>query len=141
MVKGLMVVQGLVLGLGFAGAAYADGSDAITKAGLTATDGGVIYRTVCQGCHMADGKGAVGAARFPALAGSAKLSAADYPVYVVANGFGGMPWFADKLSDVQIAAVVNYVRTHFGNDYRDAVKPSDVAEQRPAPEATRPDID
>jgi mono/diheme cytochrome c family protein len=35
------------------------------------------------------------------------------------------------MDDDQIAAVVNYVRTHFGNDYKDAVTPADVKAVRP----------
>jgi mono/diheme cytochrome c family protein len=34
-------------------------------------DGEVIYRTVCQGCHMPNAQGAVGAGAYPALAGDA----------------------------------------------------------------------
>jgi mono/diheme cytochrome c family protein len=30
------------------------------------------------------------------------------------------------LTDQQIADVVNYVRTHFGNSYKDRVAPADV---------------
>jgi mono/diheme cytochrome c family protein len=30
------------------------------------------------------------------------------------------------MSDDQLAAVVNYLRTHFGNNYRDAVTSEDV---------------
>jgi mono/diheme cytochrome c family protein len=30
-----------------------------------------------------------------------------------------------------VAAVVNYVRTHFGNQYQDAVTPDDVKQARP----------
>ncbi|WP_342628170.1 cytochrome c [Nguyenibacter vanlangensis] len=121
--------------------ARADSADAIAGRAIATNDGGAIYRTLCQGCHMADGRGAAGAARFPALAGNPKLAAAGYPAYVVLNGFGGMPWFADKLSDTQVAAVVNYVRSHFGNHYADTVGPADIAPQRPAAEAIRPDID
>ena len=33
-------------------------------------------------------------------------------------------------TDQQIAEVVNYVRSHFGNRYRDAIKPADVAAMR-----------
>ena len=46
-------------------------------------DGEVIYRTVCQGCHMPDAQGAVGAGTYPALAADAKLAEAEYPVLVV----------------------------------------------------------
>jgi mono/diheme cytochrome c family protein len=31
-------------------------------------DGEAIYKGVCQGCHMPDAKGAVGAGAYPALA-------------------------------------------------------------------------
>jgi len=42
------------------------------------------------------------------------------------HGLNGMPPFADMMTDQQIADVVNYVRTHFGNRYRDAVTPAEV---------------
>ena len=45
---------------------------------------------------------------------------------MVSHGNGGMPSFKDYLSDEQIAAVVNYVRTHFDNHYADTVKIDDV---------------
>jgi mono/diheme cytochrome c family protein len=90
-----------------------------------------VFVHVCAGCHMPDAKGAVGAARYPALAQNSKLSVASYPVFMVTNGRAGMPSFARLLDDDQIAAVVNYVRTHFGNDYKDAVTPADVKAARP----------
>jgi mono/diheme cytochrome c family protein len=37
-----------------------------------------------------------------------------------------MPPLGDMLSDEQVAAVVNYVRTHFGNNYSDAATADDV---------------
>jgi mono/diheme cytochrome c family protein len=40
-------------------------------------DGEVVYRTVCQDCHMAEAQGAVGAGTYPALANDPKLAAAD----------------------------------------------------------------
>jgi mono/diheme cytochrome c family protein len=94
-------------------------------------DGEVIYRTVCQGCHMPDAQGAVGAGAYPALAGDAKLAEAEYPVLVVVNGSKGMPPFGALLDDEQVAAVVNYVRSHFGNSYPDSVSPADVKAARP----------
>lgn len=94
-------------------------------------DGEVIYRTVCQGCHMPDAQGAVGAGAYPALANDPKLAAAGYPVLVVVNGSKGMPPFGAPLDDEQVAAVVNYVRSHFGNSYPDSVSPDDVGVARP----------
>ena len=38
---------------------------------------------------------------------------------MVVNGQKAMPSFHSQLDDVQIAAVVHYVRTSLGNDYRD----------------------
>jgi len=88
--------------------------------------GEAIYKGVCQGCHMADAKGAVGAGAYPALAKNENLETAAYPVSIVLKGQKAMPFFAMQLDDQQIADVVNYVRTHFGNKYRDKVKPADV---------------
>src|SRR5579872_2867580 len=88
--------------------------------------GQAIFVGVCQGCHMPDAKGAVGAGMYPALAKNPKLEVAGYPVSVVVNGQKAMPAFGPMLSDQQIADVINYVRTHFGNNYKDAVKPADV---------------
>jgi mono/diheme cytochrome c family protein len=96
-------------------------------------DGEAVFRDVCAACHMPDARGAVGAGRYPALASNPKLSVAGYPVFMVVNGQGAMPSFAALLDDVQIAGVVNYVRTHFGNDYRDTVSPADVKLVRPPP--------
>ena len=85
-----------------------------------------LFANVCQGCHMSDGKGAAGAGTYPSLAGNGNLEAGGYPVSVVVNGRRGMPPFGPMMSDDQVAAVVNYVRTHFGNRYRDAVTSEDV---------------
>jgi mono/diheme cytochrome c family protein len=107
--------------------ANADAAANVVGASTTSVDGQVIYTQVCQGCHQANAKGAIGAAAIPALAGNAKLQNAGYPVYVVLNGEGGMPWLGTMLNDAQVASVVSYVRTHFGNHWTDKVAPQDVA--------------
>jgi mono/diheme cytochrome c family protein len=89
-------------------------------------DGEALFRSICQGCHMPDAKGAKGAGMYPALAGNANLEAAGYPLTVVVHGRKGMPAFGNYLNDAQVAAVVNYVRGHFGNGYQDAVSADDV---------------
>ncbi len=94
-------------------------------------DGEVIYRTSCQACHMSAGEGASGAGVYPALAKNSKLQARRYPVYIVVNGSKAMPPFRNLLDDEQVPAVVNYMRTHFGNGYRDTVSASDVKSARP----------
>ena len=85
-----------------------------------------LFASVCRGCHMSDGKGAVGAGSYPSLAGDKNLHAGGYPVTVVVKGQRAMPPFGAMMSDDQIAAVVNYLRTHFGNNYQDAVTAEDV---------------
>lgn len=109
--------------------------DAFAKA-----SGEEIYQHVCQGCHMPDGRGATGAGTYPALAGNAHLASAEFTAVTVALGRNNMPHFAPQpeiggfeafvtlhLDDRQIAAVVNYVRSHFGNHYTDELTPADVA--------------
>jgi mono/diheme cytochrome c family protein len=93
----------------------------------TPVTGEQVYKAVCQACHMADAKGGTGAGTIPALAGNKTLAVSAYPVMMVANGKGAMPWFRDMLNPQQITNVVNYVRTHFGNTYKDTVKVEEVA--------------
>lgn len=92
-----------------------------------ARTGEEVYKTYCQACHMADGKGAVGAAAFPALANNPRMGTTPYAAYIVANGKGGMPWFKDVLSKEQARELLTYLRTHFGNDFKEPVTPDDVA--------------
>ena len=101
--------------------------------------GEAIFQGICQGCHMADAKGAVGAGAYPALANNPRLGAAIYPITVVVNGQRAMPPFGKPnppfafegyLTDVQIANVLNYVRTHFGNRYKDVITSAAVKAAR-----------
>jgi mono/diheme cytochrome c family protein len=89
-----------------------------------------LFVNVCRGCHMADGRGVAGAGTYPSLEGNKNLEASGYPVTVVVNGQRGMPAFGAMMSDEQVAAVVNYLRTHFGNNYKDAVTAEDVKSVR-----------
>ena len=93
---------------------------------FTEENGADLYAGVCQACHMPDGKGATGAGTYPSLAGDSNLAAGGSPVAVVVNGQRGMPPVGFMMNDAQVAAVVNYVRTHFGNNYPDAVTAEDV---------------
>ena len=115
---------GLMLAAGLATAAIAQ------RASPYPYDSGKdIYEHVCQGCHMPDAKGAVGAGMYPALAGNAKLRAPLYPVLVILRGQKAMPAFSE-LSDNQVAAVTNYIRTGFGNSGPGEVTAAQVKDQR-----------
>lgn len=89
--------------------------------------GASVYGSYCSSCHQADGQGMPGV--FPPIAGDPVVNAEDPSEHVdiVLHGLHGreiggvayvspMPAFGDQLSDDQIAAVVNYQRTSFGND-------------------------
>ncbi len=80
---------------------------------------------------MRDGRGAAGAGSYPSLVEDSNLEAGGYPVYVVVRGQRAMPPVGRMMSDDQVASVVNYVRTHFGNRYQDAVTADDVKQVRP----------
>src|SRR5215216_1871302 len=92
--------------------------------------GEALYANICQACHMEDGKGAAGAGLYPALANNLKLGTRSYPVYVVLHGSKAMPPMEKLLSDEQVAAVVNFIRTHFGNAYKDSVSAREVSAAR-----------
>jgi mono/diheme cytochrome c family protein len=87
-----------------------------------------VYQQVCQSCHMADAMGGVGAARIPGLASNPHLAVAAYPVIMVVKGHGAMPGFTDLLTSTEIADVVTYVRTHFGNAYPKPVTAAEVTQ-------------
>lgn len=99
-------------------------------AGATADAGGPgkgIYGRVCASCHLGNGKGVPGN-NIPPLAGS-ELVAADVsvPARIVLHGLRGpivrngvqingqMASWKDQLSDKEIADVLTYVRSAFGN--------------------------
>lgn len=98
---------------------------------IGATGGENVYRAICQGCHMPDGEGAVGAGAYPALADNENLEFPEYPIYIIINGQKAMPPLGDVLDDQQIADVVNYIQTHFGNKYGGEATAEMVGQNRP----------
>lgn len=98
---------------------------------LTQSGGKEVYDAVCAGCHMPDGEGAVGAGAYPALANNENLMTPDYPIYIILNGLKAMPPLGGILDDTQVADVVTYIRTSFGNNYtEDPATPERVSESR-----------
>ncbi|MEW9572986.1 cytochrome c [Rhodanobacter sp. Si-c] len=119
-----------VSGIAFAGQAEPAPENLVKGKQFIPDDGATLYHAICQGCHMPDAKGAQGAGSYPALADNPKLASAAYPAVMVLHGRNAMPSFGAALSDTQVAAVVNYVRTHFGNNYSDKLTAADVAKFR-----------
>ena len=120
-----VLVLGVILAAGGPAA-----SQEIRAGSFPMQSGADIFKGVCPGCHMPDAKGAVGAGKYPALASNTKLEEAGYPVSVILHGQKAMPWFSDYFTDDQVANVVNYIRTNFGNHYGGKVSAADVKAQR-----------
>ncbi|HEY8961854.1 MAG TPA: c-type cytochrome [Luteolibacter sp.] len=92
-----------------------------------AQDGGQLYATYCAACHGTQGEGAL-AGQFPPLAGSPwPVGVPDRAIKIVLNGLHGeidvngktwnleMPPQGAALPDDQVAAILTYVRTSWGN--------------------------
>ena len=90
----------------------------------TTRSGAEVYSTYCVHCHQKNGQGL--AKRYPPLAGSEWLQG-DKPTLIVLHGLKGeievkgkpynnvmAPW-GSVLNDAEIAGVVNYIRSSWGN--------------------------
>ena len=97
---------------------------------FTEQGGADLFNNVCAACHQPDAKGAIGAAAYPPLAADTKLASSDFLLAVLLDGLRGMPPVGSMMSDEQVADVVNYVRTHFGNSYAGAVSAAEVSAAR-----------
>ncbi|HEX2084286.1 MAG TPA: cytochrome c [Solirubrobacteraceae bacterium] len=64
-----------------------------------------VFADNCAACHGGDGGGGTG----PRLAGEDALTDADLVVRQIREGGGGMPDFADRLSDQELADVSAFV--------------------------------
>ena len=95
-----------------------------------------VFSTNCSSCHQANGKGQPGV--FPPLAGNAVVTGdASKVIHIVKDGLNGkisvngktyngqMPPWKGTLSDSDIAAVVTYIRSSWGN-HASAVTASQV---------------
>ncbi|MCU1748222.1 c-type cytochrome [Pseudomonas sp. 6D_7.1_Bac1] len=102
--------------------------------------GASVYIDNCAACHRTDGHGYTRV--FPALAGNPVLQSDDptslinivlkggtLPATHTAPSTFTMPAFAWRLSDQEVADVVNFIRTSWGNK-GPQIKPADVADLR-----------
>ena len=101
-------------------------SQTSTPVSATAANGATLFNSMCIGCHQPDGRGVPG--QFPPLAGNGDLYLSDdFPVLVLLFGMKGKAMIGDTtyqsemppfghLSDGDIAALVNYVRSAWAND-------------------------
>jgi mono/diheme cytochrome c family protein len=108
---------------------------------VAASNGAAIYEDRCAICHEPSGQGILGT--YPPLARNPHVTAKDPSAAVAAtlNGMlvditvrghryvGGMPGWRNWLSDADVAAVVTYIRTAWGN-HASAVSEAQVARIR-----------
>ncbi|MGB8518527.1 MAG: cytochrome c [Candidatus Tumulicola sp.] len=91
-----------------------------------ASPGATTYTANCASCHQPGGKGLAGS--FPPLAGNPVVSGdAQKVIHIVKYGLSGkimvgpdayngmMPPWGTQLSDDQIAGVITYIRSSWGN--------------------------
>jgi cytochrome c oxidase cbb3-type subunit 2 len=122
-------------------AASAPASSAATGGySYDATKGQALFTANCSACHQTTGEGVPGA--FPPLKGNAAVDDPDPALHIhtVLHGAHGvtiggvkytsaMPPFAGQLSDTDIADIINYERSSWGNHSKH-VTPADVAAVR-----------
>ena len=104
-----------------------------------ALSGEELYDQQCSVCHGAAGEGS---AAFPPLAGSTWVTGEEeIAIQILLHGMEGpvsvrdrtyrnlMPAFGARLSDAEVAALLSYVRTHWGNT-GDSVSAAEVRDVR-----------
>ena len=90
-----------------------------------------LYNDNCAACHQKAGQGIPGA--FPALKGDKiALGEPKAVAFLLLTGRGGMPAFKDSLSDADLATVMTYVRTAWGNKSK-PIAPAVFATARTGP--------
>jgi cytochrome c oxidase cbb3-type subunit 2 len=121
-------------------AQQAKADSTVAAAAKKKIDGAAIYANNCTSCHQNSGKGIQGA--FPSLVGTPYVTADDPTNHIrtVLYGLQGvtiegteyqgiMQPFSELLSDEEVAAVINYERTSWGND-APTITAEDVAKVR-----------
>lgn len=106
-----------------AGGSSASGNNTAAAGGTAPLpDGKALYQSNCAICHQANGEGIKGA--FPSLVESPVVVDDDAALHIkiLLKGYDArtqysvMPPFGNRLSDAEIAAIINFERTSWGND-------------------------
>jgi mono/diheme cytochrome c family protein len=121
----------------------ASGAGESVQSGYDAAKGKDLYMANCSACHLPGGEGVPGA--FPPLKGSGVVNKDDAAkhIQVVLNGMQGgraggvvyasaMPPFAGMLNDAEIADIIDFERSSWGN-HGAPVNATQVAAERARP--------
>ncbi len=113
------------LGAGASAGSSSTVAQSATGAGGAAAKGGQIFAQNCASCHQANGQGQAGV--FPALAGDKDVTGDPKAIIhtllygLQGKAIGGktyaaqMPAWKGQLSNADIAAVITYIRSSWGN--------------------------
>jgi mono/diheme cytochrome c family protein len=135
----------------FANAAMLDAYQPKSGAAAAMAQGKKVYEQICAACHGADGMGKPGQA--PPLTGSEIVTAKGYsrlahipllglngPIEIKGQQMSfpsGMAAMGAALSDADLAAVLSYIRTSWGNK-ADVVMPEDIKGVRAGMKQSQP---
>jgi mono/diheme cytochrome c family protein len=102
------------------------GAPITTATAAPSSAGGAEQFAICAGCHQSNGQGVAGV--YPPLAGSEIVAGKpEVPIGIILHGLNGpikvkgqsfnntMLALGSQLSDEQIAAILSYERSSFGN--------------------------
>lgn len=117
----------IALGAAVIASAFAAAHLGVPSTAAAAGEGKAIFESRCASCHQAAGEGISGT--FPPLAGNKDVTAANptriigivlhglnTPITVKGTQYnGGMPPWKGALTNADIAAVLTYVRSSWGN--------------------------
>jgi len=133
-----IVRQSLALTAAFCLVSFAGG-----RAFGDAPKGQALYTAYCSACHQPSGEGTPGT--FPPLKGSGVVTKDDATkhIHVVLDGLQGgkaggvayalaMPPFAAVLSDAEIADIIDYERSSWGNHGKPVTAAQVAAERAPS---------
>lgn len=109
--------------------AAAQATAAVAQNAASASAGEKIYNQDCSSCHQANGQGLKGS--FPPLVGNPTVTGYDiHVIHIVKYGLSGpikvdnvqynamMPAWSQQLSNADIASVLTYIRSSWGNRAR-----------------------
>lgn len=137
---GTVVVVAAAVVIGLVWQADMEAADGPPEPPEQIPSGQQLYDRHCAACHGTDGDAPP--PRYPPLVETEWVTGdAERPTLVVLHGLRGpievrgrtydepMPGFGTRLSDPEIARILTYIRTSWGND-ASPVEPEDVAEIR-----------
>ncbi len=121
LILALFILALFIFALAACGDETASLPDPVTE--FTTEQAQALYLAHCVSCHARDGSGSVG----PAIAGGTANQeyTREEMIAQVRDGEGSMPPFSDRLTESEMAAIVDYVR----NDLNRIIEEPELADE------------